>query len=301
MKKHFILVIILFVFCNGSIAQQTNKGFPKPPLLFLDQNPPFDEPQVFAKNIVSLDDKHEYCIAFSPDGREIYFSRAGEGIMVSIYDGSEWTKPQKAAFGEQYKGGELHITYDGKKLLMNRYAGLDSNETGGIWALQKTNNGWGKAQFLIPMGMRATSTYNGSIYTTDISGYRITGKDGGVISYWIPTETGYQRGLDPDGGVNTDSIDSHPFIAPDESYLIFNSRRDGGYGESDLYICYRLPNGKWSEAINMTPLNSEYADWCATVSPDRKYLFFTRNIKGKGDIFWVDAKIIEELKPKELK
>lgn len=27
--------------------------------------------------------------------------------------------------------------------------------------------------------------------------------------------------------------------------------------------------------------------------------FFTRNGTGKGDIYWVDAKIIEELRPKE--
>jgi len=39
----------------------------------------------------------------------------------------------------------------------------------------------------------------------------------------------------------------------------------------------------------------------AFVSRDDKYLFFPRLKPGKGDIYWVDAKIIEDLKPKELK
>jgi len=33
------------------------------------------------------------------------------------------------------------------------------------------------------------------------------------------------------------------------------------------------------------------------IYPDSKYLFFS----SEGDIYWVDAKIIEDLKPKELK
>jgi hypothetical protein len=192
-----------------------------------------------------------------------------------------------------------YITPDGNRLLLNRYVQLDSSEMPGIWALQRIDSGWNEAHFLIPMGMRATSTLDGSIYTTDIKGFRVPGEDGGVISKWINTEKGYQRDVDPDGGVNTDSIDSHPFIAPDESYLIFNSRRVGGLGEADLYVCYRTKESLWSKAINLTPLNSEYSDWCATISPDGEYLFFTRNSTNGGDIYWVDAKIIEELRPKE--
>jgi len=33
------------------------------------------------------------------------------------------------------------------------------------------------------------------------------------------------------------------------------------------------------------------------LSPDGKYLFY----QSRGDIYWVDAKIIEELKPRDLK
>ena len=72
-------------------------------------------------------------------------------------------------------------------------------------------------------------------------------------------------------------------------------------GKGDLYICYRYDNDSWSQAFNSELLNTTESDWCATVSPDGGYLFFTRNLTDKGDIFRVDAKVIENLKPEELK
>jgi hypothetical protein len=57
--------------------------------------------------------------------------------------------------------------------------------------------------------------------------------------------------------------------------------------------------------------NSEAKDRFPYVSPDGKYFFFNSSRvsslnaepipDGRGNVFWVDAKIIEELKPKELK
>lgn len=74
-------------------------------------------------------------------------------------------------------------------------------------------------------------------------------------------------------------------------------------GATEYGIAF-APDGKefyfsWSQAFNSGLLNTEESDWCATVSPDGKYLFFTRNGTGNGDIYWVDAKIIEALRPKE--
>ena len=39
---------------------------------------------------------------------------------------------------------------------------------------------------------------------------------------------------------------------------------------------------------------------CVTISTDGKYLFYSIMKSGKEDIYWLDAKIIEELKPKGL-
>ena len=101
--------------------------------------------------------------------------------------------------------------------------------------------------------------------------------------------------------VNAGEWTAHPFIAPDESYLIWDSERKGGFGGTDLYIRYRQKDGSWGPAINMgDKVNSDKQEFYASVTPDGKYILFNRGMDDKGniDIYWVDAKIIETLKHK---
>jgi Tol biopolymer transport system component len=41
-------------------------------------------------------------------------------------------------------------------------------------------------------------------------------------------------------------------------------------------------------------INSPQSDYCPMLSPDGKYFFFTSTRTGGGDIYWVDAKIIQD-------
>jgi hypothetical protein len=49
--------------------------------------------------------------------------------------------------------------------------------------------------------------------------------------------------------INTGKNNVHPFIAPDESYILWDSERDGGYGGSDIYISFRQQDGSWGGAL----------------------------------------------------
>jgi len=103
--------------------------------------------------------------------------------------------------------------------------------------------------------------------------------------------------------VNSGAYTAHPFIAPDESYLIWDSKREDGFGDSDLYISFRQEDGTWSSAVNMgDKVNSDKWDAYASVTPDGKYILFNREINEDDrnvDIYWVDAKVIETLRPKK--
>lgn len=105
--------------------------------------------------------------------------------------------------------------------------------------------------------------------------------------------------------INSGDKTAHPFIAPDESYLIWDSKREGGFGDSDLYISFLQADDSWGAAINMGPqVNSDKADFFATVTPDGKYILFNRTILKSEDhlnvdIYWVDAQIIETLRAKQ--
>ena len=117
----------------------------------------------------------------------------------------------------------------------------------------------------------------------------------------------------------------HPYIAPDESYIIFDYATSiSGTGEEDLYISFRDKNGEWSKPKNMGErINSIYRDKKAFVSFDGKYLFFMSNrinseipkrpltlkelkqltsghANGYQHLYWVSAKLIDGLRPKHL-
>ena len=92
---------------------------------------------------------------------------------------------------------------------------------------------------------------------------------------------------------------SDPFIAPDESYLIFTSYRPGGYGEGDLYISFRNSDGTWKPAINMgETINSPANEFPSGLTPDGRYFIFASSKLGffMPDIYWVDAQVIEKFR-----
>jgi len=90
--------------------------------------------------------------------------------------------------------------------------------------------------------------------------------------------------------------DAGPGIAPDESFMVFNSIKPGGLGGVDLYLTLRRPDGTWTPPKNLGPrVNSAYHDFGAFISSDKKYLFFTRRTGGNAnrdaaDIYWVALK-----------
>ena len=85
-----------------------------------------------------------------------------------------------------------------------------------------------------------------------------------------------------------------PFISPDESYIIYATRIKGRR-DSDLHISFRNSDGTWSNGVSLgSKVNSLTNEANAFVTADGMYLFFSR----KFDIYWVDARIIKDLKPK---
>jgi hypothetical protein len=72
-------------------------------------------------------------------------------------------------------------------------------------------------------------------------------------------------------------------IAPDQSFLVFSSTRPDSAGSADLYVTYRR-NAGWTEPRNLGPaVNSRENEYCPTLSPDGRFLFFTRS--GEGILF----------------
>ena len=102
-------------------------------------------------------------------------------------------------------------------------------------------------------------------------------------------------------GINGEKTDWCPWVAPDESYLIWSSHREGEVGNGDLYISFRQANGPWGRPVNMgIEVNTSGQERFPSVSPDGKFLFFARH-KDRitySDIYWMSASVIDTLREK---
>jgi hypothetical protein len=65
-------------------------------------------------------------------------------------------------------------------------------------------------------------------------------------------------------------------------------------------ISFLMKDGSWTEARPMIELLSPFTSWCRVISPDGQYLFFAGHKNGICDIYRVDTRFMEDLKPKNL-
>ena len=107
------------------------------------------------------------------------------------------------------------------------------------------------------------------------------------ISYLTPQ--GWGEAVNLGGKVNSDQWDAQPCLSPDKQDLYFASRRFGGLGGKDIYVCRLQPNGRWGEPENMGPnINTSGDDECPFIHADNQTLYYVSNgLQGYGgdDLF----------------
>lgn len=303
MRYRAILVgiIISIMFSLINCCQQDDFQLLKGP--YLGQKPPGSLPEIFAPGIISTSELNERDVSFSSDGKELYFTQWGkEGdweIMYTKEENGEWKVPRSASFSGKYNEAEAFFTPDEQQIffISNRpKEGNGNPETMEIWFVKREGKEWGTPRIL-------GSPFEGGFYTTFTNDWvmyftAILAENADLyLSRYINGKFGRPERLGDN--INTKKDEYNSFIAPDESFLIFTSNgREDGYGEGDLYICFRKEDGTWTKAKNMGyGINSFARDYCPSLSPDGKYFFFSSRRSGHEDIFWVDAKIIDKLRP----
>jgi tetratricopeptide (TPR) repeat protein len=89
--------------------------------------------------------------------------------------------------------------------------------------------------------------------------------------------------------VNTKSLETEGCITSDGNRLIVASDRPGGFGETDLYIFRKLPNGKWGLPYNIgSGINTKYKEDFPVYDQESSTLYFAsegHSSMGGFDIF----------------
>jgi Tol biopolymer transport system component len=202
--------------------------------------------------------------AFSPDGRRVYF--------FAPRPGSDAAKDDESA--------------------------LD------IWVAEKQGDGWSEPKCLnlvvrypeLRYADMPRVTRNGTLY---FLGYAPDTKSNHGIYRSELVNSEYAKPELLPRSINLPPfLNWAPFIAPDESYLLFSSNRTGSLDEyGDIYISRRQLDGSWTDPVSLgEPVNTKMQEVFPGVSPDGKYLFFCRYTPGhKNDVYWVDVASIKAL------
>jgi hypothetical protein len=308
----FLKIIILLILWIGLSAHQEKLPVLKGP--YFGQKPPGMEPKVFAPTILATG-KHAFCSVFSPCGTEFYFVTDLENndtadLMRMHRVADVWTKPEAAPFNSPYTDNDICMSPDGYRVFWRSWRPLPGHEKpeerSYIWYSVRTQKGWSKAQPIkcegdfLPAGYPSI-TYNGTLYFPYRSDVNV-GESDIHLSKFI--KGAFSTPANLGSTINTKYIEGDMCVAPDESFLVVSCwNRPDNNGESDLYISFRDRNRKWSALKNMgKPINNAHNENCPMISPDGKYFFFFRYDpkNEKSATFWVDIKIIEAHKPKDI-
>jgi ankyrin repeat protein len=289
-------------------ASQVPPQFPVLKGDYLGQAQPEDTPQMFAPGIVSghgFESEHSPPV-FSPNLKEVYWTSKWKGpIFFMVQKNGVWIAPKPAPFCSEYGDGEPIFSPDGKKLFFLSFRPLKPggpNDKENMWYVERTKNGWSQPKPVSPL-INAFDLHwlfsvadNGAIYFASPSG-KSYGSNDIYSSRFINGE--YEEPKNLGNVINTSGIDHTPYVAPDESYLIYvSSGASSSPYDMKFYISYRNEDGSWTKPINIgEKINSIRLSLCPAVTPDGKYLFFI----GAADIYWVDAEFIERLKPDHIK
>ena len=278
------LLLAVLMMSSGSHAQDELPVLEGP---YLGQKPPGLTPEVFAPGIISTKG-WEYGAVFAPGMKELYWVREvnadtepEQQFVVFEQKNNKW---HERMIGKRY--GTSTLSTDGKTMFFGRSY------------KERTESGWSEMKRLGPdfediRIMRVTASAKGTIVFDEA-------KNDSTLRYSRMVDGRREAPKPLPKEINTGEWNAHPFIASDESYIIWDGQRNSEVRNADLFISFKQTDGSWGEAIKFDErINTPSADFAAQVTPDGKYLFFNRNVgPDNTDTFWVDAQVIEDLRPK---
>ena len=290
-----LLALSILVVSVGSLTAGETDGFTG---AYFGQKTPGLEAEIFAPGLISVEGRYEFAVSFAPGGERLLFSVQNADGTVEVLHSQLvediWTKPEPVRLGAGARKDEMEAFFsrDGKRVFFAPYdEGLDVR----IWQVEIVGDKWvdpspldgpiADAPAFFP-----TSAESGAVYYTNIMERQPYRARRGADGAWQIEPLGLESVI-------------HPFISPDESFVLVDSRADDSLGKADIYVAFATTDGGWSKPVNLgDSVNSEFSETCPSLSNDGKYLFFSRYNEPDevAQIYWVDAGVIETARQKQL-
>ena len=268
---------------------------------YLGQTSPGSTPQVFAPGLIcdTRPHKGEAWGTFSADGNTFCFSRLGY-VFITENTNHGWTIPERV--GSIPYGTAVCCLYPDANSVLFMYS-YDPSKRYRLHRCTRTSEGWSVPHEL-GSPFTDSGAFGGFSVAADSSiyfwGFKGSNGRGG---FWVAPfvdDTWTPRAIEVPVGIANNLNGRHPGIAPDASFMVFYSIAPGAQGgtPTDLYLTLRKADGTWTTPRNMGPrINSRYHESAPSISPDKKYMFFTRangwwenSSRDTSDIYWVALK-----------
>lgn len=266
--------------------------------IYFGQTLPGETPVLFAPEVLKSVSAWVEATAFSPDG-SLFFLAVGDStyssakLYYSKCVNNVWTPLSDPPFLSGFTfSHEPVFSADGSTLT---FTGKKGTGTLDLWTVRYTAQGW-DTPVAMPSPINSTAKeYRGSTMADGILFFG-SSRSGMMQVYKAKNSTSRVPAVELVGPpISTKSFEGDPCIAPDGNFLIFYSAKDGK--SSDLYVSFRDAKGGWGAPINLgDKFNSSDDEYGAHLSPDMKYLFFTRHTSNGNSIYWVASTAIEKLR-----
>jgi len=262
---------------------------------YLGQTLPAKEAVIFAPGLVSVDGRYEYALSLHSDGNQVLFTveipDEGATVYYSRIEGGFWTVPKAVSLtgGARKNEMEAFFSPDGSSLFFAPYdEGMDVR----IWMADLTPEGWARPRPVGGPGSQDPAFYpvlsvDGLLYYTNLARravFRAVIENGEIIR----TEAaGLERG-------------GHAFPAPDGRYMLVDSASPASDRKRDIFVVIHQGDGTWGPATPLgATVNTEYSETCPSISPDGRFLFFSRYNEpgGLSNVYWVSSDVIDEVAP----
>ena len=300
MRKTFFLLLVTLPGFGQDSAAQTN--FWNSHNAYLGQTLPGDTPKIFAPGLLA--GKGEFTanrVAISANGKEIYYCtnkswKNSNDLKVKYFKsyGKKWVGP--IILNEHM--GQTSISPDGQSLYF-----ANDQSAGTVYRSIRTKTGWGAPEAYIDRNYVIydfMSTKSGNKYAAS-NGTWGNPSDANTWRFSVMPASNADTSIQSLGSpLNSPGFNGDFFVAPDESYMIISTNETKHF-ECELYISFRKKDKTWTIPKSLGPLINDglahrYGQY---VSPDGKYLFYTRGESEKDcAIYWVRFdRLLKKFKP----
>lgn len=241
-------------------------------------------PKELAPGVISTG--HEFTVTFTPDQREVYFTRFNTTprwyhVMHSAWKNGAWQPAEAVPFSEDaWADMDPALSPDGRRLyfVSTRPTPIGVAGKTSLWYVDLVNGVWSEPHWIAAAG---TEGHSGSP-TVDRAGTLCFFSDRGQpghnrIFCAAAANGGWTTPAPLDSTINAGPSDTSPWLSPDGNTLLFYSERAGGQGKADLYVSERR-DGAWSAPRNLgSAVNTQDSEYNPSLSPDGSTLYFGRN------------------------